>query len=269
MEFTDFPPCKHRFGCVQCRNDSKFVEHMRKRFGEWKCPEGIPFGTPLEEMPEYIQTKIKTYQNKLTEKGRDLPQINNKDQIAPPSEKSKTKKHPMLDIDKKDRSKKTKIKSFTETYACQTRAACVECRNSEKFRKDMERRYGKWECPENIPIGTPIEEMPQKVVRMRQKRIEEKEKQQQYLNQLRSSLDDLEEILPTQALSKLDFLRFHIFPNDKHKNDMCIHNTKEKTKVDRKCCGGKTKKVDGFKCKIHGDTDPQYCSRCTDFRSKR
>jgi len=82
MRFTDFPPCKHRFGCLQCRNDIKFVEHMKKRFGDWECPEKIPFGTPLELMPEHIKTKLETYQNNRISQGKDIPQIKEKNLIG-------------------------------------------------------------------------------------------------------------------------------------------------------------------------------------------
>jgi len=60
--FLDFPPCKHRFACVQCRNDKKFIEkYAKKDLVNGECPEGIAFGTPLESMPNHIQKQDKKH----------------------------------------------------------------------------------------------------------------------------------------------------------------------------------------------------------------
>jgi hypothetical protein len=223
---------------------------MKERFGEWECPEGIKFGTPLEEMPKHIQTKISSYKSRMIEKGREEPKIEQKDRIgSAPMESPK------------------KI-SFTQTPGCTHRFMCVECRNNEKFREKMENQLGPWECPENIPIGTPLAEMPEKIQEIHRKREEQIKVQKEKMEKIRIALDGIEEVIPEQALGLIDVVRAHIFPDTK-KASICKYNTGEKKKIEQKCCGGKVKKVDGFICSKHGDVSDRRCRACQDFESKR
>ena len=120
--FTDFPPCKHRFACVQCRNDKTFVTNMSKRYGEWQCPEGIAFGTPLEKMPQHIQVKIKTYQDRL--KSQNKTPIETREAQTPSN--ATPGKH-----------------KFTDLPMCKQRAVCYECRNNDGFRERMASANGR------------------------------------------------------------------------------------------------------------------------------
>jgi hypothetical protein len=127
MKFTEFPPCRNRFACLQCRNDNKFVENMRKRFGEWECPEGIAMGTPLEEMPQHIQDKIKTYKDRLIEQGRSLPTSMKATHPTPEERRANAGFDENMN------------KSFVNTPMCKQRSVCIECRNNKKFRERMEK----------------------------------------------------------------------------------------------------------------------------------
>jgi len=254
MRFTDFPPCKHRFGCLQCRNDIKFVEHMKKRFGDWECPEKIPFGTPLELMPEHIKTKLETYQNNRISQGKDIPQIKEKNLIGSGRE--------MPQIPQ------SRITSFLETPGCSHRIMCVECRNNELFREKIKNQMGDWVCPENIPLNTPLELMPQKIKDTQKNRQEQQNIQKERLEKIRISLDGIEEVIPEQALGLVDTIRAYIFP-DKTKESFCKFNTGKTKEIEQKCCGGKIKMVPGFVCEKHGDASSQRCRGCQDFESKR
>jgi hypothetical protein len=254
MKFTDFPPCKNRFGCVQCRNDAKFVEHMKERFGDWECPEKIAFGTSIENMPPHIQAKISTYEKRLNQKGREVQKIEKEDKIFPDKKKRKF-------------PEKTK-RSFTETPGCMHRLMCVECRNNEKFRERIEKQLGPWECPEKIPLNTPLEEMPEAIKEVAEKREVMANAQKQKAEKIKIALDALEEVIPEKALGILDEVRAHIFPHTK-KPSLCKNYTGEKVQVEKKCCGGKVKKVDGFVCSEFGEVEERKCQACQKFESKR
>jgi len=254
MQFTDFPPCKHRFGCIQCRNDAKFVEHMKNRFGEWECPEKIPFGTTLDKMPPHIQAKISSYQNRLEEQGKEpLPQIKRDNKIGKRGFNVPPSPNPQ---------------NFTQTPGCVHRMMCVDCRNNENFRKRVEKQMGPWNCPENIPIGTTLENMPKHIQDNFHKREEQKRIQQEKIDKVKIALDSIEQVIPEQALGLLDEVRTHVFPNTP-KAPLCKFNTGETVEVEEKCCGGKVKVVTGFVCEKKGPTSEKTCRSCRDFESKR
>jgi len=250
MKFLDFPPCKNRFGCIQCRNDIKFVEHMKERFGEWDCPEGIAFGTPIEKMPQHIQTKISTYQARLQQQGRNVPQISQENKISP------------------IRNMQPQITDFTQTPGCIHRMMCVECRNNAQFRERIQQQMGEWKCPENIPLNTPLEQMPENIKEVNRKREEQIRIQKETMDKIRIALDGIEEVIPEKALGLVDIIRVHIFPDTK-KSTFCKYNTGEAKQVEQKCCGGKVKIVAGFVCSKHGDVSDQRCRGCQEFESKR
>lgn len=257
MQFTDFPPCKHRFGCLQCRNDIKFVEHMKKRFGNWECPENIPFGTPLEKLPEHIKVKHETYQNRLIQQGRPTREIPKENQIGTPKGRN---------INARDIN--ARPNNFTETPGCIHRMMCVDCRNNESFRQKVESQMGPWECPENIPIGTKLEDMPKPIQEIHYKRQEQTKIQQEKIEKVKAALNSIEEVIPKQALGLLDLIRAYIFPQTA-KSLLCKFNTGEKKEVDEICCGGKIKKVTGFICEKQGDASEKKCRSCNFFESKR
>jgi len=243
MEFTDFPPCKHRFGCLECRNNPKFHEHMKKRFGEWQCPEGIAVGTPLEKMPQHIQDKIKSYQQKKS----SLP-VENREMPGNPV------------YEQKGEGKK-----FSDTPQCKKRIACFQCRNDERFRKMIEQRMGEIECPLGIEIGTPLEKLPQEAQEAHKKMEEQRELQKKRMENAKEAFNMLEQVVPPSSMHLLDRIKFMMFPNEK-KPDICIH-AGEATKVNEKCCGGKVKEVDGVVCKLKGSAvGPKTCQRCDDYQ---
>jgi len=247
MKFTDFPPCKHRFACLQCRNDRAFLDAMGKRFGEWECPEGIALDTPIEKMPQHIQVKLKSYQERLSGQNREVVERNNR-QVQP-----------MI-------NQNINQQSFLDMPMCKQRNVCNECRNNIEFRKRMEQQFGEWKCPEGIPINTPISEMPDKIRSAHEMRQHQVEEHKNKLTELKQDILDLEGIVPPQGQEKLDRLKYFIFPDMKEAKD-CIHKGVNK-KIEQKCCGGKVKMVDGFVCAIKGDASQRTCRTCNSF-SKR
>jgi hypothetical protein len=168
MKFTDFPLCKNRLGCVQCRNEEKFRAHMMERFGGvWQCPEGISIGTPLEQMPEHIQNNIKKYETQMSEKINSSQKIENeeiipthvihpKDIQSPPRRNQPPMENQPIDI--------SSFTNFTDLPPCKERYGCLQCRTDAEFRMHMENRFGgEWVCPEGIPHNTPLEQMPQHI----------------------------------------------------------------------------------------------------------
>jgi len=220
---------------------------MKERFGDWECPEKILFGTPLEKMPDHIRTKIEKYQAR----GKSMPVVAPENKIVP---NPVTPPRTMTD--------------FTQTPGCIHRMMCVECRNNEKFRERVVSQMGEWQCPENIPIGTPLKEMPQNIQDASKKREEQIQMQKETMTKIKIALDGIEEIIPEQALGLVDVVRAHIFPDTK-KLSLCKFNTQEAKKVEQKCCGGKVKMVDGFVCEKHGDVSDKNCRGCQEFESKR
>jgi len=246
MKFTEFPPCKHRFACLQCRNDKAFIDAMVKRFGEWECPEGIALGTPIGGMPQHIQNKLKSYQERL----------------------SGQNKQPIERIERQTQSKNiiTRSQSFVDLPMCKQRNVCVECRTNIEFRKRMEQQFGTWECPEGIPINTPLNEMPEKIRKSHEHRQKQAEEHKHKIEGIRQDIIDLETVIPPQDVEKLDRVKYFIFPEMRDSKD-CIHKGVRK-KVEQKCCGGKVKMVDGFVCAIKGDASDRNCRTCNDFKKE-
>jgi len=269
--FTDFPPCKHRFACMQCRNDPKFIENMEKRFGKWECPEGISIGTSLEDMPEHIQGKIKSYQKRLKEKVKQEIETINRQTVDKP--KRSIVGESTLDRSQdralsNNRSKLIQNTDFTKLPMCRQRVVCNECRNNKDFRERMEKTYGKWECPEGILVGTPMDKMPVKIQNIDKSKKNKAKANKELVAKIRQDVLDIESVIPPQASEKFDRIKYYLFPEMKDSGE-CIHKGENK-KVKEKCCGGKIKLVDGFECKIkgRGDVTKKVCRHCKDFKRK-
>jgi len=256
--FTEFSPCKHRFACVQCRNDPKFIESMEKRFGKWECPEGITIGTPLEKMPEQIRNKIESYQKRIEEKGKKEIELNNR------QTKSKEEREVQSRSRINDRSNLIQNTDFTKLPMCKQRAVCYECRNNTQFRERMERVYGKWECPEGILIGTPTENMPVNVQNIERTKKDKARKSKEMVLKIKQDVLDIEKIIPPQVSEKFERIKYYLFPEMKDPKD-CIHKGDPK-QVKQSCCGGKIKMVDGFYCKIKGEATKRICRTCSEFK---
>lgn len=157
---------------------------------------------------------------------------------------------------------------YTETPMCKQRTQCFNCRNNENFRKQMENQYGSWECPENIPIGANLDQLPQVAQDAHQKVIEMQEARAKQIEKVKIALDELEMIIGENGLDKLETIRNFIFPNSKIAA-RCTYNQKEIGEVDQECCGGKIKKVKAYRCEKHIITTDKKCVRCDDFMVKR
>jgi len=252
--FLNFPPCKHRFACVQCRNDKKFIENMQKRFGEWECPEGIAFGTSLESMPNHIQSKIKAYQKRVDSRSQNRPTLIERQTGAKSSDKI---------VEKNLKP----VHSFIDLPMCKQRAVCVECRNNKAFRERMEKQFGRWKCPEGILVGTPLDKMPIQIQKINESKKAKARENKKRVEGIKQDLLDIEELIPPQASEKFDRIKYYFFPELKVSSD-CIHKGKSK-KVEERCCGGKVKIVDGFECKLKGDVSNRACRNCSDFKKRR
>ena len=256
MEFTNFPPCRFRFGCVECRNNPGFQEHMKERFGEWECPEGIPLNTPLDKMPDHIQEKIKNYVDKMQKKGQSVPVYT--DKAAEPIAKV---------TQQEEVNRIRKPREFTDTAQCKFRSVCNECRNNEGFRNKIEERFGEWECPEGIPINTPIKNMPLRIQDNHTRKKNQITAQNTKTLKVKEAINAIEELLPEDALYLVDQVRYYVFPHEKS-SDLCV-NRGINIKVKKTCCGGKVKEVDGFTCDVYGEAESKKCLTCKDFKRAR
>jgi len=158
--------------------------------------------------------------------------------------------------------------NFTDTPMCKTRQNCVQCRNNEDFRKHMEKQYGPWECPENIPIGASLEQMPDQSKQMEKRKQEAQKEMQTRQLEMQQAIDELEQIVPPEGLPKVDKIRSMLFPQTKTPMN-CMHGGDVVGEVDENCCGGKTKKVKAFNCQKHTITTERKCIKCNDFAKKR
>ena len=250
--FLDFPPCKHRFACIQCRNDPTFLKNMVKRFGVWECPEKIALKTPLEKMPQHIQDKIKVYKDRMESKGQKPLQLNEKQ-----TEKA---------IDPATQQTPKNTQKFTDLPMCKQHAVCMECRNNDAFRERMEQQFGAWECPENIPINTPLEEMPLSIRTAHETRVKRTEEQKKKAEDLKSNFIGLERFIPPEAMEKFNLVKYQLFP-DLKSPEKCV-NKGEPKQIKQTCCGGTVKMVDGFFCSVKGEASIKICRTCDSFEQK-
>jgi hypothetical protein len=154
---------------------------------------------------------------------------------------------------------------FTDTPICKQRTQCYNCRNNNGFRQQMENQYGPWECPENIPLGANLDQLPQVAQDAHQKMIEMQEARAKQLEEVKTAIDELEMIVGKNGLEKLEIIRIFLFPNSKTAV-RCVQGGKEIGDVDEECCGGKIKKVKAYQCKTHIIATDKKCSRCTDYK---
>jgi len=262
--FLNFPPCKHRFACLQCRNDSKFIEDMEKRFGKWECPEGIAIGTSLDKMPEHIRSKIKSYQKRLNEKAIREIKINERQTEGKSSQEIQSRNRVQPIPKSNGRGNLVQNSDFTKLPMCKQRVVCKECRNNTDFRERMEKNYGKWECPEGILINTPLENMPLNVQSIEKSKKVKAKANKDLIAKIKQDVLEIESIIPSQASEKFDRIKYYLFPELKDFAD-CIYKGDSK-KVKETCCGGKIKMVDGFVCEIKGDVTKRVCRNCSDFK---
>jgi hypothetical protein len=104
---------------------------------------------------------------------------------------------------------------FKDTPICQSRTNCFICRNDQNFRDQMEKQHGKWECPENIPIGTPLEKLPEKARQAHQSMMDMQAQRQKQIEEVQVALNELDMVVPEVGKTHVDKVRFFLFPNQK------------------------------------------------------
>lgn len=154
--------------------------------------------------------------------------------------------------------------NFTETAACMNRLACFRCRNNDNFRKRAEKRFGPWECPDGIPIGASIEEMPEKTRNIMKHKEETINKRRENLKKVLTAIQELEMMFP-EAESQIEIIKNFVFPREKKPTNCQFYTTKIGT-TEETCCGGKVKVVDEYGCSKHKTTTDKKCTTCMDFR---
>ena len=131
----------------------------------------------------------------------------------------------------------------------------------------MKQQYGEWECPEKIPIGAALEQLPQKAQDAHKAMVEMQEKRAKQIEEVKVALNELEMIVPATAKVLVDKIRTLVAPDTKMPSK-CKNGGAKIGEVDQECCGGKINKVDAFKCGKHTLTTAKKCIACTDFASK-
>ena len=158
--------------------------------------------------------------------------------------------------------------NFTATPMCQQKAQCFNCRTNEQFRKQMEANYGPWECPENIPIGATLEQLPQESQDMHNRMIKAQEDRKQKMLEMQIIFDELEMMIDGEAFDKLEKIKIFIFPQSK-KAEFCTNGGEKVGEVDQECCCGKIKKVDVYKCTEHMIATDKKCATCDNFTTRQ
>lgn len=156
--------------------------------------------------------------------------------------------------------------AFSDTDICKSRSNCYQCRNNDRFRSQMEKRYGNIECPEGFQIGISIEELPEKS-RISYNRIKEMEvKIENKKKEVSTLLNELQMIIPKEGKDLVDKIRNLVLPNTKTPA-RCIYGGGKIGEIDEKCCGGKIVKKPTFNCDKHQITTEKKCVVCGDFKS--
>lgn len=155
--------------------------------------------------------------------------------------------------------------AFTEQHICTSRMNCFHCRNNEQFRSQMEKQFGKWECPIDLPIGAPLEDMPQETKDQVNKQKEAQEQHKKRIDDLENAIFELEQVVEGDAIIHLNTIRTYALPNSKTA-EKCQNSGDSIGEVDQECCGGKISKVPAFSCSLHTITTNKKCSKCNDFR---
>lgn len=131
----------------------------------------------------------------------------------------------------------------------------------------METQYGAIECPENIPIGAKIDQLPQKSKEAYLRIQEMQEKRQQQIIETGNVLDELQAISSDEGKKLVDKLRTFILPNTKSP-EKCKHGGKKIGEIEEICCGGKINQRPVFECKKQIVTIEKKCMGCTEFESQ-
>jgi len=239
---------------------------MTERFGEWECPEGISIGTTLEGMPENVRNKIKSYQKRLNEKVKQELELSERQTVSKPKDREKRDPKDRVEDPRLARMRGALVKNmdFTKLPMCKQRVVCKECRNNTDFRERMEKNYGEWECPEGILVGTPMEKMPVNVQNIDKSKKDRAKANKELIAKIKQDVLDVDSVIPPQASEKFDRIKYYLFPELKDSTD-CVNKGSPK-KVEEKCCGGKIKMVDGFSCRVKGETTRKICRTCKDFK---
>lgn len=156
------------------------------------------------------------------------------------------------------------LSDFSESGQCKNRMFCVKCRNDEKFRKNIERQLGKWECPLHIPIGTGLNDMPLEV---RERHIQKQRIQNDQVKKLDiSEIDNLYDIID-QLRYKIDEIVKNHLPQyvSPHR---CIYNKGVNGEKEIECCGGKKIITDSYLCDINGTITVKNCRACHKYATK-
>lgn len=154
--------------------------------------------------------------------------------------------------------------SFTELSICKNRQICYACRNVDNFRERMSRQHGDWECPDNIPIGTPLQDLPQSAIDHHNYMLERQKRHKEKIAEAEIALNDLEMIVPAHGKHLLNNIRNVFFPQTKSPKE-CKYGGEIIGETNESCCGGKIKSVDLFACEKHESTTNKKCTRCEDF----
>ena len=160
-----------------------------------------------------------------------------------------------------------KLQSLLETRVCASGENCIRCRNEEKFRKIIERDFGTFDCPKNIPINTPLDKFPQEIIDKHQKSAKTLEENKKRYQEALNAFEELELTSNSEDLKRLQKIREVFFPQTKN-HEKCQYFVKEIGEVDEECCNGSIKKVKAFNCSKHTICTDKKCRNCNDFIRK-
>ena len=101
---------------------------------------------------------------------------------------------------------------WIDTNHCKLKLHCLACRNDERWRQGVVDRFGEFECPYGIPIGTPLEELPQETHDHIERLKRENRARQEHMAELRQCFDRLEKVVPAESMPDLQMVYDSIFP---------------------------------------------------------
>ena len=120
---------------------------------------------------------------------------------------------------------------FTDTVLCKMKMVCEQCRNNSYFIAQQEERYGKWDCPDGLPVNASSEEV---------QRIPTEVSYQQMLDMDGPVLNPL----------------------------MCAYGGDSTGIIKEPGCCGQMNTVQLFPCSKHKATTLKKCKYCSDFKDK-
>jgi hypothetical protein len=128
----------------------------------------------------------------------------------------------------------------------------------------MEQQFGKWECPIDLPIGAPLEDMPQTTIDQVNRQREAQEQHKRRMEEMEFALTELDKIAGDAGRTYVNTIRTHALPKTKSAGK-CQNSGKQVGEVDQECCGGKINKVAAYSCSLHIITTDKKCNQCNDF----